>query len=219
MIITAFFLVAVGVITALLGAKLFKVLLPLVGLVSGFMVGFIGFQGVFGANAVSTTLAILMALIVGLLLAVLSYVFFDFAVTVFFILLGATAFSYLGIALGLKDDGFVVFLLSVAGAILSGIFAVRYAVSVQLVVTLTAMLGVAYIMTGLMLIVGSVSLNDVHQNGIVPTILRVVDSSFLWFFVWLGGSLVAMQFQYRALAARIMSTAFEYDGKALNSRR
>ena len=210
MIVAATLLIGVGVIASLLGTKLFKLLLPIFGLVTGFMVGFLGFQCVFGPGAVSTALAIVVALVVGLVFAVLSYIFFDLAVIFFFVALGAVVFSYLGVALGLNEDGFVVFLLSLAGAILAGLYASTHPTSLGIVVAATSMLGVAYILIGLMLVVGSVSMDDLHEAGVVGTMLRVVDQSFLWLFVWLGGSLVAAQFQYRLAVANIMSTMFEY---------
>ncbi len=210
MILTATLLIATGVLACLLGTKLFKLLLPLFGLVTGFMVGFLGFQGVFGSGAVSTAMAIVVALTVGLVLAVLSYVFFDLAVTFLAISVGAIAFSYLGVALGLNEDGFIVFLLALAGAILAGMYAVSSAVSVRLVVLVTSFLGVAYILTGVMLLAGEVSLDAVHDDGAVRTLLSVVDQSFLWFFVWLGGSLFAASVQQRLLIESYMTSMFEY---------
>ncbi len=210
MIVAATLLVAIGVVVSLLGAKLFKLLLPIFGLVTGSMVGFIGFQAVFGSNAVSTALAIVVALVVGLVFAVMSYLFFDLAATFIIIALGAVAFSYLGVALGLNEQGFVVFLLGLAGAILAGIYATSTAMSIRLVVTVTSLLGVAYILTGLMLVVGDVTLADLHEAGIVRTLLSVVDQSFLWFLVWVGGSLVAAQAQYRLALASFAANAFEY---------
>ncbi len=213
MIITATLLIAVGVVSSLLGVKLFRLLLPFLGLITGVIVGFTGFQGIFGTGAVSTAMAVVIALVVGLLLAVLSYVFFDLAAIFLTIVVGAMAASYLGVALGLREDGFIVFMLAIAGGILGGVLAVRYAVSVGLVIAVTSLLGVAYILTGLMLVVGSVSLNDIQESGVVRTLLEVVDQSFLWFLVWAGGSIITMQLQYRLLLADILSSAFEYTEK------
>lgn len=210
MIITAALLIAAGVLTCLLGAKLFKLLLPLMGFVTGFMVGFLGFQGIFGTGFVSSAMAIIIALLVGILLAVLAFVFFDLATTFFAIAVGAMALSYLGVALGLREDGLLVFLLSVAGAIIAGMYAIRHAISVQLVILVTSFLGVAYILTGLFLVAGEVNLNEINENGVVATLLRVVDQSFLWFIVWVGGSLIASRLQYRLLLEQYIPQLFEY---------
>ena len=77
MVLVALALMGVGLLSSLLGFKLFKVLLPVVGLVAGAMVGFSGFQGIFGTGAVSTTVAVFVAITVGLLMAMLSFVYFN----------------------------------------------------------------------------------------------------------------------------------------------
>lgn len=213
MLLTATMLIALGVLSSLLGLKLFKILLPLLGLVSGIMVGFAGVQGVFGSGTLSTTMAVFVSFVVGLLLAVLSYVFFELAVIVFVALIGASAFSYMGVALGLREEGFLVFMLALAGAIIGSTVAARYGVGAQLVVAITSMLGVAWILAGFMLVVGKVSLDEIAATSVAATMLRIVDQSFLWFFVWFGGSLAAMQVQNRLTQLDTFTTAFEYDGK------
>lgn len=219
MIIVATLLLAFGLVTSLLGLKLFKLLLPVLGLVSGFMIGFVGTQGVFGTGALSSAMAVLVALVVGVLLAVLSFVFFDIAVVVLSAVVGASALSYLGIALGLRQEGFVVFLLAVAGGILGLLAAQRYPIGVKLVVTLSSLLGVAYILTGFMLVAGTVNLDQLNNQGVVSTLLRVVDQSFLWFFVWVGGALLAMQIQYRLAVIDALSSAFAYEESRTKARR
>lgn len=156
-------------------------------------------------------MAIVIALSIGILMAILSFLFFDIAVTVFTIVLGAMALGYVGIALGLSEDGLIVFLMSIAGGILAGIFAVNVGISNRLVIALTSLLGVGYILVALMLLVGKVSVDDLSENGVTATILDVVDQSFLWFFVWIGGSLVSMRLQYRLMLASLMTTMFELD--------
>lgn len=218
MIITAMFLLIAGIITSIMGAKLFKLLLPLLGFIIGFMVGFSGFQGIFGSGAVSTTMAIVIALCIGILLALLSFLFFEIAVIVFTIAVGAMAMGYLGVALGLSEDGLVVFLLSLAGAILAGIFAVNVGISNRLVIALTSLLGVGFVLVALMLLVGKVSVDELSEDGVTMTILNIVDQSFLWFFVWIGGSLISMRLQYRLMVASLMTTMFELDPE-LNTKR
>lgn len=210
MIVIAIALIAVGIVAGLLGAKLFRLLLPVLGLVTGFLVGYTGFQGIFGTGAVSTAMAVVIALVVGLVLGVLSFLFFDIAVVLFAVAVGATAFSYLGVALGLREDGFVVFLLALTGAIMAGLYAVRYDLGLPLVIVITSMLGTAYVLTGVLLVAGSVSLSEVGDGGVVSTLLRVVDQSFLWLFVWIGGSLITVQMQKRLLLSGYGSDAFAY---------
>lgn len=211
MLIVATLLIAIGLVVSLVGAKLFRVLLPLIGLVSGSAVGFVGVQAIFGTGVVATTMALVVALMVGILVAILSFAFFDLAVVVYIAVLGAAALSYVGVALGLSNEGFLVSLLGVAGAILAAIWASNRAMSVRLIVALTSFAGSAYVLTGFMLLAGNVSLDALNNDGVARTILGVVDQSFLWFFVWVGASLVAMQMQYRAIAANLFTNALQYD--------
>ncbi len=218
MIFIATLLLAFGLVASLLGLKLFKLLLPLLGLVSGFMVGFVGVQGVFGSGGLSNVMAVMVALVFGVVLAVLSFMFFDIAIVVLSALVGASALSYLGVALGLNQDGFVVFLLAVTGAVWGFMAAQRYPIGVQLVITLTSLIGVAYVLTGFMLVAGTVSLEQLNNQGVVTTLLRVVDQSFLWFFVWIGGSVLAMQIQYRLAVIDALSNVFAYEEARAKSR-
>jgi len=213
MVIVATILIAAGLVVGLMGTKLFRVMLPLIGLVSGSAVGFVGVQAIFGTGVLATTMAVVVALIVGLLIAILSFAFFDLAVVVYIALLGAAALSYIGVALGLSNEGFLVTLLSIAGAIIAAIWASNRAMSLRLVVALTSFAGVAYVMAGVMLLAGNVSLDSLNADGVARTIINVVDQSFLWFFVWVGASLVAMQLQYRSIAADLFTNALQYDDK------
>lgn len=210
MLILSTLLIAVGVVVALMGVKLFRLLLPIIGLVTGTMAGFIGIQAVFGTGIVATTVAIVMAVLVGVLLAVLSFAFFDLAIIIYIAMLGAALFAYLGVALGLQHDGFLVFLLGLAGAVLAAMWAARGTVSLQIVMAFTSFIGVAYVLAGLFLVFGNLSIDDLNQNGVAGSIVRVVDQSFLWMFVWLGASLVAWQLQARSLFDEFVTDTFEY---------
>lgn len=213
MFVVGALLIAIGLVVALLGVKLFRLLLPVIGLITGAMAGFIGMQAVFGTGAVGAALALVVALIVGVLLALLSFAFFDLAIIVYIALLGAGIFAYLGVALGLQQEGVLVFLLSLAGAILAATWASRGRVGMHVVMTLTAFVGVAYVMAGTFLLVGKLDFNDLNENSIAGSIVRVVDQSFLWILVWLGGSLLAWQVQLRAAFDELLTKSFEYVAK------
>lgn len=215
MVFVALLLMAVGVAVSLFGYKLFRILLPIVGLVAGTVIGFTGFQGIFGTGTISTTVAVFVAVAVGLLLAVLSFAFFEIAVIVLSGLLGAALLSYLGIALGLGSDGFIVLLLSIAGFVLGFVLASTGTFGANLVVTLTAMIGVAMILAGLFLVAGHLTLDQLGSEGVVKAALRVIDQSLLWLFVWLAGSIIARQAQIRMLVVSLLGNAYEYNAEVV----
>jgi hypothetical protein len=199
MIIIAAGLILFGGFCALLGLKLFRVMLPILGFISGIMVGFGGVQAVFGKNAVSFAIAIIVALVVGVLLAVLSYLFYELAIVILTAILGASVFTYLGTALGLGDNGFVLFLFGLSGAILGLSLATATPLSTSLVLAVTSLLGVGYILAGIMLLVGNLSIDMLQESGIINSVLASVDQPLLWIFVWFGAAAVAMNVQIQSL--------------------
>lgn len=203
MIIFATGLILLGGLTALMGYQLFRGLLPLVGFVAGLMVGFGGVQGVFGTGVISFTLAILMAIIVGVITTLLSFMFFDVAVMVLLAMLGASALTFLGIALGLGDNGFILFLLGLAGVVLGVMIASAPWASTVFVAGTTAYLGVAIVLAGVLLIAGEFSVESLHEDGIIPSVLATIDQSFLWLLVWVGGSVAAYHAQLVVLQRNI----------------
>lgn len=210
MIIIATGLILIGGISALIGVKLFRLLLPLVGFIAGIMVGFGGVQAVFGTGAVSTTIAVVMAVIVGAIMALLSFLFYEIAIVVLSIIVGASFMTYLGVAIGLENAGFVLFLLGLAGGILGFMVAMSTNLSVSFIIVATSMLGVGYILAGILLIVGAISLDDLSNGGIIPAVVETVDQSFLWLFVWIAGTIVSMNVQIQTLKQEFMGDQFEY---------
>lgn len=193
-------LIVIGLAVGLLGLKLFKVLLPIAGLVVGATVGFTGIQGIFGTGVTSTTIAILVACVVGLLLAILSYSFFDIALVVLMALAVSSLFTLLGVALGLSANGFVVFMLSLSGFIVGLVVALASPLLTESIVTLvTSFIGAGFILGGVFLLSSGVSLSELHDNGVIATVAHRVHSSFWWVLVWVSGAIIMRHLQLRSL--------------------
>lgn len=203
MVLFAFALLAVGLLCAVLGARLAKTLMPLFGLFVGVVIGFTGVQAVFGTGVLSTTVAVFVSFAVGLLIAVLSYVFFDLAVTVLMGLVVANALAFLGIALGLRENGFVVLMLYIAGLVMGIKYALRNPTAEAFLIYLTSFIGVAMVLSSILLITGDLSVAQLADNGVVKTSLDSMSQSFVWFMVWLGGSMVAANIQIASIAAEL----------------
>lgn len=211
MLLLATGLLILGGITALFGQRLFRLLLPIVGLVVGVMVGFGGVQGVFGTGVISLTIAILMAIIVGLIMVLLSFVFVDIAIRILLVLVGVSLFSYLGVAIGLQDNGFVLFLMAIAGGVFGLVMASGPFISLRFVMALTAFVGVSLILGGIFIFAGDITLDQLNEQGIIASSLETINQSFLWFFVWLAGSVVALNMQASIAARDVFPDTFEYE--------
>jgi hypothetical protein len=219
MIFVALTLMATGVMGGLLGYKLFKVMLPLIGLIIGSTIGFVGVQSVFGAGVVSTTMAIFAAMAVGLVFGLLSFVYFRVAITVYVVTLVVTLFTYLGTSLGLSENGFVLSLLAISGGVLGFIIATEWTFGDRLIITMTSFAGSAFILAGVFLASGSISLEQLNDQGVIRSVAQTVDQSFLWVFVWLAGGLIMSQMQRATLINNMFGDQFQFDDNANKNRR
>ncbi len=210
MLLTATALIILGVIVALVGIKIFKIILPIIGLIAGFMVGFSGVQAVFGTGGVSMAVAIVTALIVGALMAVLSFVYFEIAVAVLTAILFAQAMVFLGSALGLQDNGFLLMLMALAGAVIGLAVYTSVPLTASLVITVTSFYGVAMVLAGIFLLVGEISLDQLHDDGVLDVVGKTVGDQFLWLIAWVGASLVASNLQAKAAVQDFLDNNYAF---------
>lgn len=210
MVLVALTLMATGLVAGLFGFKLFKLLLPLIGLVGGSVVGFVGFQTLFGTGVVSTTVAIFVAITVGLVFALLSFMYFRIAVVAYMAILGASVLSYLGATLGLAENTFVIMLLSISGVVIGIVIASHEAFSERLILVMTSFIGVTLILEGVFLVTSNVSLDQLNQQGAIASAINTIDQSFLWLFIWLTGGLVMMHLQKMLLVRSMLDNKFQF---------
>lgn len=215
MLFVAAALVVIGAAVALMGERAFRVLLPILGFVAGIMVGFSGVQAIFGIGVVSLPIAIIVGVLVGALMAVLSYLFFSLAVTIYAAVLLAYGFMYLGIALGLGDNGFWLTLMAFAGGVLGLAVASMLPLGRSLVIFVTSFFGVAMILAGVLLAAGSISLDQLQNSGILRAVNSTVNDQLIWLFVWVGGGLIASQIQIGVIERELMSSKYSYDAQEI----
>lgn len=207
----AIVLIVIGLAVGLLGYKLFRILLPIAGLVVGAVVGFTGIQGIFGTGVTSTTVAVLVAIVLAIVLGVLAYTFFDVALTVMMGLALSSLFVLFGVALGLSHDGFLVFLLSVTGFILGVVLATSSAFLAENLVTLVSgFVGAGFVLAGVFLLGGGVDLHGLHDRGIIVSVAERVSDSFIWALVWIAGAIVMRHVQLRTLALELFPSELAY---------
>lgn len=210
MIVASIILIALGAVLAVMGVKIFKILLPIIGLIAGIMVGFSGVQAVFGKGAVSLAIAIIVAVIVGVIMALLSFFFFEIAVIILTAILFGSMMTYLATAFGLSENGFLTFLMGFAGVVLGLVIATQMPISGSVVLVFTSFFGIMMVFAGIMLVAGSISLDQLHEDGILQTVSANVNNRFVWFIAWFGGSLVAMRVQAAAITREFMDNRYAY---------
>jgi hypothetical protein len=164
----------VGLAITFGGYKLFLVLLPIWGFFFGLLLGAQSMQMLFGEGFLSTVTSWVVGFIVGALFAVLSYLFYIFAVAV---IAGSLGYG-LGVALmGLfiDDPGFLTWLVGIILAVVVILVTLRFNLAKYVIIVATALGGAAAIAATLAVGVENVDLLALLNNPIQS----ILDGSFL----------------------------------------
>jgi hypothetical protein len=178
--IIAIFLLILGIAFCFGGYKWFMILLPVMAFLVGFGVGAAAVSGVYGDSMLSFIVIIVAGLIVGLLLAVLAYLFFNLAVILLGAALGFTIGSGLAYYLGF-ESGPISFVAGIIAAVVVAFLAFRLNLPKYIIIALTALIGSEAIIAGILLMVGYTVPSDL-QLGLLGSML---SHSVAWSFVWL----------------------------------
>jgi hypothetical protein len=141
-IVAASFLLFLSAIVAFFGTRLFWIILPVWGFFFGLAIGAQGVQALFGDGFLSTAFSWIVAFFLGLLFALLSYLFWFVAVALIGGYLGyGVVVGFFGLV-GV-DLGVFVWLLGVAVGIICAVLTIRFNVQKWVVVIGTSLLGAA----------------------------------------------------------------------------
>jgi len=152
--------IAIGLAFAFWGFRVFLVLLPIWGFFAGFLLGANGVDYIFGDGFLVTTLGWVVGFLLGLLFAVLSYLYYWVAV----ILLGGVLGYQLTLGLlhwiGFEADGILAFILALAGGALFAVGFFLLRMPAVLVIVATAISGAGATLAGVAIALGIVDLEN-----------------------------------------------------------
>jgi len=183
---------ALGLVFLLAGYRFFLLLLPIWGFFAGLWLGAQTISILLGEGFLASVTALIVGIVVGLILAVLSYFFYSIGV----LLLGASFGYWLGSAvmnvIGL-DPGFVATVVAIIIATIFAALTVLLDVKKHLIVVITALGGASGLLISAVLVFGRISIADL-QAGAAEALGVVIDDSIFWLILWLvlaaGGILV-----------------------------
>lgn len=174
------FAVAVGLALCFNGYRWFFILLPIWGFFAGFAFGAQTMTAIFGTSFLADIIGWGVGFFVGIVFAVLSYLFWTIGVAIMGGSLGWTlttgAFALLGLG-----QGFVVSCVALIVGILFGLFFLRGGVQKAIIVGLTALLGAAALTIAAMLLFGVVSVEQLGGQG---PITQVLQQNWWWILIW-----------------------------------
>ena len=199
--------VAIGLAFAFWGFRVFLVLLPIWGFFAGFILGANGVTYLFGDAFLATTFSWVIGFLLGLLFAVLSYLYYWVAV----ILLGG-ALGYqlvLGVLhwLGFEADGLIAFILALIGG---AIFAVGFFflhMPAVLVIVATAISGAGATIAGIAIGLGFI--DETNMQGGIFGVFNYSDMGWLGIIGAIALAFAGAIYQTRTVAD--MSAAITAD--------
>ncbi|HEY4632366.1 MAG TPA: DUF4203 domain-containing protein [Candidatus Limnocylindrales bacterium] len=206
-IIVGLLAAAIGAAFAFYGLKLFVILLPIWGFLVGLMAGASWGAEFLGEGFLGTVTSWGIGIVLGLVLAVLSYFWYYGAV----ILLGASVGYTLGAGLmaAIGLDGFLSVVVGLIVAAVVGFGVLVLAVPAFLVVFLSAIGGAAAVVNGVLILLGRVALEDV-DFGLTQGLYK---EGVIAIVAWIVIAVVAMWWQLREVAdmsARLSVPREEY---------
>lgn len=193
-LLVAAFALLLGLGFSFWGYRLFLVFLPVLGFFAGFWIGAQAFTLIFGDGFLATTSSWIVGFIVGIVVALLSYLFYLAGVAILAGAMGAALASGIMAALGL-DSGILVFIISVAAAIVVAVLALRYNLQKYVIIFLTSLGGANAVILSVLLVLGRVSLESLQRAG--TTIAPVLQDSWFWLIAWIIVAAAGIVFQLR----------------------
>ena len=208
-LIVAALAIAIGLVVAGLGTRLFYFLLPLWGFLTGFAIGADVVASLAGTGLLATVTGWIAGGVLGLGLALIAGLWFYGAVLILGAGLGAAVASGLLAAIGV-DGGITTLLAGVAAGIAVGALVIVTDAPTLLVAAITGYAGATWATAGVMLLLGRVHLEDLHGVGAAGALRGDVLAIAIAF----GAGTVAFLFQVFDLRARKID-ALRRDGYRL----
>lgn len=207
--------VLIGLAFVFWGFRLFLILLPIWGFFFGFLFGAGVVTALFGDGFLSTVTGWVVGFGVGVLFAVLSYLYYWFAI----VFIGASVGYTLGVGLlamlGNGGDNLMGFIFGLIGAIIVAAIVVVLRLPKYLAIVLTAIAGAIAAIAGIALIFQQITWAELTA-GTTSAFQAVRDLGWLWggAVVVLAGVGIAYQIRLAAMTEAIIYESYRNPGMA-----
>jgi len=178
--ITAMIAMFFGFILSFSGYRFFLVLLPIFGFFYGFGLGAHSIQALFGGAFLATVTGWVIGFLVGVVFAVLSYLFYLFGVALIAGALGYSVGVGLMMAIGF-DFGFLAWVVGIVLGIVCAVGAIALNIQKWIVIIATSLLGAGVIVGTFLFMFGGLPPAQVTQNPVRYTL----QSSPFWLFIFI----------------------------------
>ncbi|MCB0170451.1 MAG: DUF4203 domain-containing protein [Anaerolineae bacterium] len=180
---TALFAVVFGLAFCFFGYRVFLVLLPIWGFFGGFWLGAQMMALLFGTGFLVTITGWVAGFILGMVFAILSYLFYILGVALVAASFGAAIGAGFMAALGF-EGGFFVIIVALLCAIFVAALTLVMNLQKYVIILITAVGGANAIILSALLVLGRVSMGNIQSAG--NAIRPVLSDSFFWLILWLA---------------------------------
>lgn len=202
-LIIALIAMALGALWCFFGWRFFLLLLPFWGLFVGFNVGTEAVRAIFGDGTFATLTSWAIGLVLALVFAVLSWLWWYFAVA---LLAGSVGFALGQAAWGLigNESGLIAFLLGLVVAVVFAIGVLALNVPRLLVIVLSGLGGAAAILAGWFILTGSIPSDAISWVEVG----KLISGSWFYLIVW--GVIAAAGMVAQLVTPDMGTTRYEY---------
>lgn len=186
--------IGVGAMFCFRGAVAMRIVITLWGVFAGFMLGAAAVAGADGTGFLRTTMGWLLGSVLGLVFGSLAYLFFEVAIILTMASIGFTLGTTLMVALGF-DWSWVIVLVGVAVGVLFAAWSLSSNLPLVLLVLLSAFSGASAMITGVMLLVGTVDATSFTR----AEAMEQMHTSWWWYASYAVLAVVGMISQFSFL--------------------
>jgi hypothetical protein len=194
--------IGLGAAYMFLGYRLALILLPIWGFFVGFTFGAEMLQNFFGDGFLATTTSWVVGAIIGVAFAVLSYLFWYFAVVIAFASVGYWLGSGFMELIGFAEGGFFPVLLGLVFGAAFAVGAFVTGVPVAALVVITAIGGSMAVVAGALVLLGTVAVEELG-HGVARAI---VQDNPGWWLLAFGLAVVGIIAQMKSIGEFVLET-------------
>lgn len=189
--------ILVGIAFCFRGYVAMRLIIPLWGAFSGFVLGAGLVASLAGEGFLASVLGWLVGLVVAMVFGALAYLYYEVSVFIAMSAIGFALGTTTMVALGVRWSWLIVLVGVVAGALLA-LLAILGDLPMLLLTMLTAMAGATAAVAGVMLLVGVVSIGDLQSAATTAAI----DDDWWWYAAYVVLAIAGIAAQLSA-AARV----------------
>jgi hypothetical protein len=195
-------LLLIGLAVSFFGLRFWFILLPIFGAVAGFWIGARAIQELFGQGFLATTTSWIVGILLAIALALLSWFIWYAGAIIMAGSVGALVFSGIVHALFTNPWGWVLFIISLIGAIIFAVIALALNLPLYIVIVNSALGGASLAVAGLLTLMGTVTVMELANGATVAVVdeARFQGAGWLWVLLWIIVAIVGIFFQVQSMA-------------------